>query len=82
MGFLKFPRAMPEEILNKIKNYLKSNPKIIPIIVFQLLLLVCAGLLVFGHPKLAEAVSVIAYFIILTGTIILLISSIRGASSD
>ena len=82
MGFLKFQRAIPKEILEKIKNYLKANPKAIPILAFELLLFVCAGFLVAGQSTLSEAVSVIAYFVLLIGSIILLISSRRWVSSD
>ena len=82
MGFLKVHRETSEEAFNKLKNFLKSNPKLIPIIVFEFLLLICAGFLVLGQSAISESVSVIAYFILLIGSIILLISSRRGVSSD
>jgi hypothetical protein len=82
VGFLKVYRATSEETFNKIKNFLKSNPKLIPIIVFEFLLLICAGFLVLEQSAISESVSVMAYFILLIGSIILLISSRRGASSD
>jgi len=65
----KFPLAL--------KKYLRENLGAPFIIVFQVLLLVCAGLLVLGNSMWAEEVAVGAYFSLVVGVVLQSISFLR-----
>lgn len=61
----------------KIKKYFKENPGASFIIVFQILLLVYAGLLILGSSLWAEGLAVVAYFSLVVGVVLQLISFVR-----
>jgi len=59
--------------LIKVKHFLRENLGAPFILGFQVLLAVCAVLLVFGFSFLAEGVAVIAYFLLVVGAVLQLI---------
>ncbi len=61
----------------RIKRYLKDNPGAPFIIGFQLLLLVCAGLLIHGNSVMVNEVGVYAYFLLVIGVVLQLIAYVR-----
>jgi len=61
----------------KIKKYFKNNPGAPFIIGFQLLLLVCVGLLIQGNLVIANEVAVYAYFSLVIGVVLQLIAYLR-----
>ena len=63
--------------LPRIKRYLRENPGASFIIGFQILLLVCAGLLILGNSVWAEGLAVVAYFSLVIGVVLQLISFMR-----
>jgi len=71
-----FPR-FDVKILPKIKEYLKDNPGAPFVIGFQLLLVVCAGLLIQGNSVMANEVAVYAYFSLVIGVVLQLIAYLR-----
>lgn len=66
----------------KIKKYFKENPGAIYVVAFQVLLLVCAGLLIQGNSVLAEGVAIIAYFLLVIGVFWQLIFFVRHAKEE
>lgn len=62
----------------RIRRYLRGNPWVPLILSFQVLLLVCAGLLITGNSFLAGEVAVYAYFLLLGGIVLQLISFVRN----
>jgi len=63
--------------ITKIVRYLRQNLGIPFIIVFQMLLLFCAFLLVRGYPNLANDVAIYAYYSLVIGVILQLVSFIQ-----
>jgi len=61
----------------KVKKYFKQNPGALFVIVFQALLLVCAGLLIQGNSALADGIAIGAYFSLVIGVVLQLISFMR-----
>lgn len=61
----------------RIKRYFKDNPGTPFIMGFQLLLLVCAGLLIQGNSVMANEVAVYAYFLLVIGVILQLVAYVR-----
>jgi hypothetical protein len=68
--------------LPRIKAYLKDNHGASFVIGFQILLLVCAGLLILGNSVLANELAVIAYFSLVIGVVLQLVSSLRHGERD
>lgn len=66
----------------RIKRYLKISPGAPFIIGFQLLLLICAGLLIQGNSVMASEVAVYAYYLLVAGVVLQLISPVRSRSED
>jgi len=66
----------------KIKNYFRNNPGALFIIGFQVLLLVCAGLLFQGNSVLVDEVAVCAYFLLVIGVVLQLIFFVRREKED
>jgi len=64
-------------ILSRIKRYFKGNIGAPFIIVFQVLLLICVGLLTLGGSELANGVAVGAYFSLVIGVVLQLVSYLR-----
>lgn len=71
-----FPR-LEVKVPPKIKKYLKDNPGAPFVIGFQLLLVVCAGLLIQGNSVMANEVAVYAYFSLVIGVVLQLIAYLR-----
>jgi hypothetical protein len=63
--------------LPRIKRYLKDNPAASFIIGFQVLLLVCAGLLILGNSVWADGLAIVAYFSLVIGVVLQLVSFFR-----
>ena len=68
--------------LPRIKNYFRRNPVALFIIGFQILLIVCAGLLISGNSFWAEGVAVVAYFSLVIGVVLQLISFLRHREDE
>ncbi len=71
-----------KQYLPRIKNYFRRNPGTLFIIGFQVLLLVCAGLLISGSSFWAEGVAVVAYFSLVIGVVLQLISFFRHGQGE
>jgi fumarate reductase subunit C len=71
-----------KQYLPKIKNYFGRNPEALFIVGFQVLLLVCAGLLISGSSFWAEGVAVVAYFSLVIGVVLQLISFLRHGQGE
>ncbi|MFQ5821149.1 MAG: hypothetical protein ACE5I5_14245 [Candidatus Heimdallarchaeota archaeon] len=71
-----------KQYLPRIKRYLRDNPGASFIIGFQILLLVCAGLLILGNSVWAEGVAVVAYFSLVIGVVLQLISFLRHREGE
>lgn len=67
-----------KQYMPRIKRYLRHNPGASFVIGFQLLLLVCAGLLILGNSVWADGVAVAAYFSLVIGVVLQLFSLIRS----
>ncbi len=61
----------------KIRRYFKENLGAPFILGFQVLLLVCGGLLIQGNPALANRVAVYAYYLLVAGVVLQLVSFLR-----
>ena len=71
-----------KQFIPRVKRYLRENPGASFIVGFQILLLVCVGLLIFDCSFLAEGVAVVAYFLLLTGVVLQLISFLRHGKQE
>jgi fumarate reductase subunit C len=71
-----------KQYLPRIKNYFRRNPETLFIVVFQVLLLVCAGLLISGNSFWAEGLAVVAYFSLVIGVVLQLISFLRHREGE
>jgi len=65
------------KLLPKIKRYFKDNPGAIFVMGFQLLLAVCAGLLIQGNLAMANELAEYAYFLLVIGVVLQLVSFLR-----
>jgi len=70
------------QYLPRIKRYFRRNPGAFFIVGFQILLLVCAGLLISGNSFWAEGVAVVAYFSLVIGVVSQLISFLRHREAE
>lgn len=61
----------------KIKKYFKDNPGAPLVIGFQLLLVLCAVLLIQGSSAIANKVAIYAYFLLVVGVALQLIGYIK-----
>ena len=68
--------SMKQNLL-RIKNFFQRNPGAFFIAAFQILLIVCAGLLISGNSFRAEGVAVVGYFSLVIGVVLQLISFLR-----
>jgi len=66
-----------KRILRSSLNYLKENWGAPFVVGFQVLLLVCAGLLVQGSSGLADEVAVYAYYLLVLGVFLQLASFLK-----
>jgi len=61
----------------KIKKYFKDNPGAPLVIGFQLLLVLCAVLLIQGSSAIANKVATYAYFLLVVGVVLQFIAYVR-----
>ena len=61
----------------RIMRYFRQNMGAPFVIVFQILLLFCAALLIWGYSNLANEVAVYAYYSLVVGVVLQLVSFIR-----
>lgn len=61
----------------KTKKYFKDNPGAPFIIGFQLLLVICVGLLIQGSLAMANEVATYAYFLLVVGVVLQFIAYVR-----
>lgn len=66
-----------KQLRQRIKRYLRENFGVPFVAGFQVLLLVCAGLLVYGNSGLANEVAVCAYYSLVAGIVLQLICFVR-----
>jgi len=66
------------EFLPKVKRYVRQNLGAPFVIGFQVLLLVAAGFLVVGNSGLANEVAVYAYYLLVIGVVLQLVSFMRS----
>lgn len=66
-----------KQFLLRVNRYFRENLGAPFIIVFQGLLLVCAGLLVQGNAGLANELAVYAYYLLVVGVVLQLVSFVR-----
>jgi hypothetical protein len=71
-----------KQYLPRIKDYFKRNPEFSFILGFQVLRLVCVGLLISGNSFWAEEVAVVAYFSLVIGVVWQLISFLRHREGE
>jgi len=71
-----------KQYLPRIKRYFRDNPGAFFIVGFQIFLLVCAGLLILGNSVWAEGVAVVAYFSLVIGVVLQLISFLRRVRQE
>jgi hypothetical protein len=71
-----------KQFLPNVKRYFKENPGALFVIAFQILLLVCAGLLIGGNSVWANELAVIAYCSLVIGGILQLISFLRCGEKE
>ena len=71
-----------KQFLPRIKRYLRQNPGASFIIGFQILLLVCAGLLIVGNSVWADGLATVAYFSLLIGVVLQLISFLKHGKQE
>ena len=62
----------------RTKTYFRDNLELLPIFVFQVLLVGSAGLLFINQTALSENISVVAYFLLVLGVILTLIKLKAG----
>jgi hypothetical protein len=63
--------------LVRVKRFFRENPGALFIVGFQVLLVACAVILVFGTGWLAEGVAVVAYFMLVAGVVTQLVCFVR-----
>ena len=66
-----------KQYVPRIRRYFRGNPGASFVIGFQILLLVCAGLLILGNSIWAEGVAIAAYFSLVIGVVVQLFSLTR-----
>jgi hypothetical protein len=71
-----------KQLLPKAKRYFRENPGALFVIAFQILLLVCAGLLIGGNSVWANDLSVVAYFSLVIGVVLQLVSFLRHGKKE
>lgn len=71
-----------KQFLPRAKRYFRENPGALFVIAFQILLLVCAGLLIGGNSVWADGLAVVAYFSLVIGVVLQLISFLRHGKRE
>jgi hypothetical protein len=75
-------RVLLTSFLARAGRFLRSNPGGIGVLGFQILLVSCAILLIFGAGSLAEGVAVVAYFLLVAGVVVQLVWFWRRGSDS
>jgi len=65
------------KIIPRAKRYFRENPGAALVMGFQILLLICASLLIRGNSALANEVAVYAYYLLIVGVVLQLVSFVR-----
>ena len=71
-----------KQFLPKAKRYFRENPGALFVVAFQILLFVCAGLLIGGNSFWADGLAVVAYFSLVIGVVLQLISFLRHGKQE
>jgi ABC-type iron transport system FetAB permease component len=71
-----------KQIRPRAKRYFRENPGALFVIAFQILLLVCAGLLIGGNSVWADGLAVVAYFSLVIGVVLQLIFFLRHGKQE
>jgi len=71
-----------KRFLPRAKKYLRENPGASFILGFQVLLLVCAGLLIVGNSVWADGLATVAYFSLVIGIVLYLVSFLRYGKKE
>jgi len=71
-----------KRFLPRVRRFLRENPGASFIVGFQILLLVCAGLLIVGNSVWADGLGVVAYFSLVIGVVLQLIFSLRSGKQE
>lgn len=81
---IRVPRVTisPKGLLPSLKRYFRENLGTPFATGFQVLLLVCAGLLIQGDPGLANEVAVYAYYLLVVGVVLQLISFVARPKEE
>ena len=66
-----------KQFVPRVKRYLRENPGASFIIGFQILLVVCAGLLIVGNSVWADGLATVAYFSLVIGVVLQLVGFVR-----
>lgn len=70
---------MKASFLIKVKRFFRENPGAVLVLGFQVVLVICAVLLVLGASFLAESIAVVAYFLLVLGVVLQLVCFVRGS---
>ena len=70
-------REVWSSFLVRVKRFLRGNPGAVFVLGFQVLLVACAVMLVFGMASVAEGVAVGAYFSLVAGVVLQLVWFVR-----
>lgn len=70
-------REVWSSFLVRVKRFLRENPSAVFVLGFQVLLVACAVMLVFGMTSVAEGVAVGAYFSLVAGVVLQLVWFVR-----
>jgi hypothetical protein len=62
-----------------LKRFFRANPGAVFILGFQVLLVACAAMMVFGFSFLAEDVAVVAYFLLVVSVVFQLVCFVRDS---
>jgi hypothetical protein len=76
---MKRLRALLFSFVSWAKRFFRENPGVLFIVGFQVFLVACAVLLVVGLAWLAEGLAVLAYFLLVAGVVVQLVSYVRGS---
>jgi heme/copper-type cytochrome/quinol oxidase subunit 4 len=70
---------MKVSFLIKVKRFFRENPGAVLVLGFQVVLVICAVLLVLGGSFLAESIAVVAYFLLVLGVVLQLVCFVRSS---
>jgi len=70
---------MKVSFLIKVKRFFRENPGAVLVLGFQVVLVICAVLLVLVGSFLAESIAVVAYFLLVLGVVLQLVCLVRSS---